>query len=137
VFTTSATPGDFLDSYTAHANVYIIKPVDLDEFDRVVAEIRNLLGHTVFAKKSVGQVADHFAELIGKLDRKPAIIGHSFGGLLTQISAGRGLSAASVAIGPAPFRGVLPCRARPEDRHVHREGPEALYQGRCADDFRN
>jgi non-heme chloroperoxidase len=37
-----------------------------------------------------------------------AVIGHSFGGLLTQILAGRGLSAVSVAIDPAPFRGVLP-----------------------------
>jgi pimeloyl-ACP methyl ester carboxylesterase len=36
------------------------------------------------------------------------VIGHSFGGLLTQILAGRGLSAVSVAISPAPFRGVLP-----------------------------
>jgi pimeloyl-ACP methyl ester carboxylesterase len=62
----------------------------------------------VFAGKSVGQVADHFAEVIGGLERKPAIIGHSFGGLLTQILAGRGLSAAAVAIDPAPFRGVLP-----------------------------
>jgi pimeloyl-ACP methyl ester carboxylesterase len=62
----------------------------------------------VFAHKTVGQVADHFADVIGKLDKKPAVIGHSFGGLLTQILAGRGLSAASVAIDPAPFRGVLP-----------------------------
>jgi len=62
----------------------------------------------VFAHKTVGQVADHFAEVIGKLDKKPAVIGHSFGGLLTQMIAGRGLSAASVAIDPAPFRGVLP-----------------------------
>jgi non-heme chloroperoxidase len=62
----------------------------------------------VFAKKTVGQVADHFQEAIEALDRKPAVIGHSFGGLLTQIIAGRGLSAASVAIDPAPFRGVLP-----------------------------
>jgi pimeloyl-ACP methyl ester carboxylesterase len=62
----------------------------------------------VFAHKSVGQVADHYEEVIGKLDKKPAVIGHSFGGLLTQIVAGRGLSAASVAIDPAPFRGVLP-----------------------------
>jgi pimeloyl-ACP methyl ester carboxylesterase len=62
----------------------------------------------VFAKKTVGQVADHVAEVIGKLTRKPAVIGHSFGGLLSQIIAGRGLSAASVAIDPAPFRGVLP-----------------------------
>ncbi len=62
----------------------------------------------VFAHKSVGQVADHFAEVIGRLERKPAVIGHSFGGLLAQIIAGRGLAAATVAIDPAPFRGVLP-----------------------------
>jgi pimeloyl-ACP methyl ester carboxylesterase len=62
----------------------------------------------VFAHKSVGQVADHFEVIIHGLVKKPAIIGHSFGGLLTQILAGRGLSAASVAIDPAPFRGVLP-----------------------------
>jgi pimeloyl-ACP methyl ester carboxylesterase len=62
----------------------------------------------VFAKKTVGQVADHFDEVIGGLTRKPAVIGHSFGGLLAQIVAGRGLAAATVAISPAPFRGVLP-----------------------------
>jgi non-heme chloroperoxidase len=62
----------------------------------------------VFAHKSVGDVAEHFGEVVGKLKKKPAVIGHSFGGLLTQIIAGRGLSAASVAIDPAPFRGVLP-----------------------------
>jgi len=62
----------------------------------------------VFAHKTVGQVADHFEDVIGKLTEKPAIIGHSFGGLLTQILAGRGVGVASVAIDPAPFRGVLP-----------------------------
>jgi pimeloyl-ACP methyl ester carboxylesterase len=62
----------------------------------------------VFAHKTVGQVADHYGDVIGKLEKKPAVIGHSFGGLLTQIVAGRGLSSASVAIDPAPFRGVLP-----------------------------
>jgi pimeloyl-ACP methyl ester carboxylesterase len=62
----------------------------------------------VFAHKTVGQVADHYARVIGLLERKPAVIGHSFGGLLAQIIAGRGLSAATVAIDPAPFRGVLP-----------------------------
>jgi pimeloyl-ACP methyl ester carboxylesterase len=61
-----------------------------------------------FANKTVGQVADRFEELIGELTTKPAVIGHSFGGLLTQILAGRGVCAASVAIDPAPFRGVLP-----------------------------
>ena len=62
----------------------------------------------VFAGKTVGQVADHYDEVIRRLDRKPAVIGHSFGGLLAQIIAGRGLAAVSVAIDPAPFRGVLP-----------------------------
>jgi non-heme chloroperoxidase len=62
----------------------------------------------VFAKKTIAQVADHVAEVIGKLSVKPAVVGHSFGGLLAQITAGRGLSAATVAIDPAPFRGVLP-----------------------------
>jgi non-heme chloroperoxidase len=62
----------------------------------------------VFAHKTVGQVADHYAEVIGRLEKKPVVIGHSFGGLLTQIVAGRGLAQASVAIDPAPFRGVLP-----------------------------
>ena len=62
----------------------------------------------VFANKTVGQVAEHYAAVIGKLDRKPAVIGHSFGGLLAQMIAGEGLSAATVAIDAAPFRGVLP-----------------------------
>jgi pimeloyl-ACP methyl ester carboxylesterase len=61
-----------------------------------------------FARKTIGQVADHFGEIIGALDRKPVVIGHSFGGLLAQILAGRGLASATVAIDPAPFRGVLP-----------------------------
>ena len=62
----------------------------------------------VFAHKTVGQVADYLAAIIGKLNQKPAVLGHSFGGLLTQIVAGRGVAAVSVAIDPAPFRGVLP-----------------------------
>jgi pimeloyl-ACP methyl ester carboxylesterase len=62
----------------------------------------------VMANKTVGQVAEHFAGVVRGLTKKPAVIGHSFGGLIAQILAGRGLSAATVAIDPAPFRGVLP-----------------------------
>lgn len=62
----------------------------------------------VLAHKTVGQVADHFDEIIRGLNRKPVVIGHSFGGLLAQILAGRGLASVTVAIDPAPFRGVLP-----------------------------
>src|SRR5687767_11056021 len=62
----------------------------------------------VLARKTIGQVADHTAEVIGRLEKKPAVMGHSTGGLLAQIIADRGLSAVTVAIDPGPFRGVLP-----------------------------
>ena len=62
----------------------------------------------VFANKTIGEVADHFANVIATLGKQPVVIGHSFGGLLAQILAGRGLAHATVAISPAPFRGVLP-----------------------------
>jgi len=62
----------------------------------------------ILANKTLKQVADHTAEVIGKLDRKPVVMGHSTGGLVAQIFAGRGLSAATVAIDPGVFRGVLP-----------------------------
>src|SRR5438876_6671352 len=62
----------------------------------------------VRAGKGIREIADYEEAIIRRLDRKPVIIGHSFGGLLTMILAGRGLAAASVAISPAPFRGVLP-----------------------------
>jgi non-heme chloroperoxidase len=62
----------------------------------------------VFAKKTLKQVADHTAEIIRALDKKPSVMGHSTGGLLAQMLAGRGLSAITVAIDPGVFRGVLP-----------------------------
>jgi non-heme chloroperoxidase len=62
----------------------------------------------VIANKTLKQVADHTTAIINALDRKPAVIGHSTGGLLAQMLAGRGLSAATVAIDPGVFRGVLP-----------------------------
>jgi len=62
----------------------------------------------VFADKHIGQIADHFDAVVRGLERKPIVIGHSFGGLLAQILAGRGLAEVCIAIDPAPFRGVLP-----------------------------
>ena len=62
----------------------------------------------VLAKKTLKQIADHTAQVIGGLTKKPAVMGHSTGGLLAQLIADRGLSAATVAIDPGPFRGVLP-----------------------------
>jgi pimeloyl-ACP methyl ester carboxylesterase len=60
------------------------------------------------AGKTIGDIADYLEAIVGELKKKPAIIGHSFGGLLAQILGGRSLSAVTVAIDPAPFRGVLP-----------------------------
>jgi pimeloyl-ACP methyl ester carboxylesterase len=61
-----------------------------------------------FAGNGIERVAAHHAAIIGRLEKKPAVVGHSFGGLLAQIVAGRGLAAATVSISPAPSRGVLP-----------------------------
>src|SRR6476660_4147961 len=60
------------------------------------------------ARKTLKQVADHTTKVIDILDKKPAVIGHSTGGLLAEMIAGRGLSAATVATDPGVFRGVLP-----------------------------
>jgi pimeloyl-ACP methyl ester carboxylesterase len=85
-----------------HATVAPGWPDDPDS----VAEARE--NPEVFAHKMVQQVTDHYLEAIGKLTTKPAVVGHSFGGLIAQKIAGEGASAVTVAIDPAPFRGVLP-----------------------------
>jgi pimeloyl-ACP methyl ester carboxylesterase len=62
----------------------------------------------VFAHKRIKDVTDHYVDVIHQLKIKPAIVGHSFGGLIAQRLAGEGVSVVTVAIDPAPFRGVLP-----------------------------
>jgi pimeloyl-ACP methyl ester carboxylesterase len=76
-----------------------------DDPDTVAAARAN---PTVFAKKTLKQVAEHTIDVVNALDKKPVVMGHSTGGLLAQIVAGRGLAAATVAIDPGVFRGVLP-----------------------------
>jgi non-heme chloroperoxidase len=71
-----------------------------------VAEARE--NPRALAGKTVGRVAAHLEEVLGRLERKPALVGHSFGGLLVQLLAGESLAEVTVAIDPAPFRGVLP-----------------------------
>jgi len=61
-----------------------------------------------FAHKMVQQVTDHYLAAIGMLSQSPAVIGHSFGGLIAQKIAGEGVAAVTVAIDAAPFKGVLP-----------------------------
>jgi pimeloyl-ACP methyl ester carboxylesterase len=65
----------------------------------------------VLAKKTLKQVADHTTEVINGLEKKPVLMGHSTGGLLAEMLAGQGLAAATVAIDPGVFRGVLPLPA--------------------------
>src|SRR5262249_42529899 len=65
------------------------------------------------ANKTVGDIADHTAFVVSRLNRKPALIGHSFGGLMVPIIAGRGLSAARVAVSPAALPGALALPASP------------------------
>jgi non-heme chloroperoxidase len=64
-----------------------------------------------FAHKMVLQVRDHYVEAISALSTRPAVIGHSFGGLIAQQLAGLGVSDATVSIDNAPFKGVLPLPA--------------------------
>ena len=60
----------------------------------------------VFAGKTIGEVANHVAEVMNALAAERAIVGHALGGLLAQIIAAHGFSRATVAIDPAPFRGI-------------------------------
>jgi pimeloyl-ACP methyl ester carboxylesterase len=55
----------------------------------------------------VGEITDHYAGIVRALDRSPIIMGHSFGGLVTELLLDRGLGAAGVAVSPAPVKGVL------------------------------
>lgn len=63
---------------------------------------------SVFARKTLKQIADHIAEIIRALKKKPVVVGHSTGGLVAQMLGGQGLAAATIAVDPGVFRGVLP-----------------------------
>ncbi len=96
------------DAWRAHVEErgYIALAPGWPDDPDTVAEARS--NPQRFAGKGVGQIVGHLAEVIRGLDRAPILIGHSFGGLFVQKLAGLGLAAATVAIDPAPFKGVLP-----------------------------
>lgn len=85
-----------------YAAVAVDWPGDQPTYEAAHAHPDSLAG------TSVADVADHVGEVVAGLHRRPALIGHSFGGLLVQMVAGRGVAAATVSIDPAPSRGVLP-----------------------------
>jgi pimeloyl-ACP methyl ester carboxylesterase len=83
---------------------------------------------TVIAEQTVPEIVSHIGTIISELDRPPIIMGHSFGGTLTQLLLDRGLGAAGVAINGAPTEGVrvqplsqiksiFPALAHPTKRH--------------------
>ncbi len=114
----SRTPVVFIHGLWALSNVwdewagyfeeagYIALTPGWPDDPETVAEARER--PAVFAGKRVERLASHLEAVSGRLGRKPVVVGHSFGGLLAQILAGRRRVAVSVAISPAPFRGVLP-----------------------------
>jgi len=58
------------------------------------------------ARLGIDKVVEHYERAIEGLDKPPIIIGHSFGGLITEILLDRGMGAAGVAIAPAPVKGI-------------------------------
>ena len=77
---------------------------------------------------TVPAITDHFEAVMDELDRPPIIIGHSAGGLMTQILLDHGYGAAGVAIDSVPaegirvvpvsqIRSIFPILKNPANRH--------------------
>ena len=71
-------------------------------------------GHVVHAPAwpqdpgiGLAEAVDHFDAFVRALPDPPILIGHSMGGLITQLLVDRGLGRAGVAIQPSKPRGVL------------------------------
>ena len=73
--------------------------------DREVGAIRR--DASALEGLGIGEIADHYETIVRRLDEPPIIMGHSFGGLVTQILLDRGLGSAGVGIAASPFRGML------------------------------
>jgi pimeloyl-ACP methyl ester carboxylesterase len=85
--------------YTTHAPAWPFK-------DATAAELRARQPHdTDLAHLTLAELVDHYADIAKSFPEKPLIIGHSLGGLITQILVNRGLAAAAVAIHSVPPQG--------------------------------
>ena len=71
------------------------------------AALRDIPPATIYGL-GLKAITDHYATIIGLLDTAPLLIGHSFGGLITQLLLGRGLGTAGIAIDPGPIAGIVP-----------------------------
>lgn len=100
---TSLSWEKWIKRYTAHGYHVIAKSwpgmdVDIDELRRDPSPVATL---------GISEIVDHYERIIRSLDSPPFIVGHSFGGLITQVLLDRGLGAAGVAIAPAPVKGII------------------------------
>jgi alpha-beta hydrolase superfamily lysophospholipase len=93
------------------------------------------------AELGIDEIVEHYEGIIRGLDGAPIIMGHSFGGLITEVLLDRGLGAAGVAIAPAPVKGIflLPFStlkvsfsALSNPRNLHRAEPLTPEQFRYA-----
>jgi alpha-beta hydrolase superfamily lysophospholipase len=95
------------------------KQGDVDQLREAAEQLRGL---------GITEIVDHYEEQIRELDEPPALIGHSFGGLIVELLLDRGLGRAGVAMSPAPPKGILvlpfsslkaaaPALAHPSKRH--------------------
>jgi pimeloyl-ACP methyl ester carboxylesterase len=71
------------------------------------AVLRNSQPDSLIATLRLKQLVDYYADIISKLPEKPILIGHSQGGLITQLLLQRGIGEAGVAYHSAPPKGVL------------------------------
>ncbi len=79
-----------------------------ESWPRLGADVEELRRHpSPLEGLGIAEIVDHYEGIIGALDRPPIIMGHSFGGLVTQLLLDRGLGAAGVAIASAPPKGVI------------------------------
>jgi pimeloyl-ACP methyl ester carboxylesterase len=93
----------WVDRYTARGLTVVAE--SWPGMDRDIEDIR--ANTSAIDHLGITEITDHYAAIISGLSSPPVIMGHSFGGLFTQLLLDRGLGAAGVAIDPAPIKGVL------------------------------
>lgn len=89
------------------ARGYTCMPIAYPGRDKPVATLKQNPTDPILSTLTLAEVIDHHVKIIRSLDEKPILIGHSFGGLLTQLMLQRDLGVAGVAIDSVPPQGVI------------------------------
>ena len=100
---TSLSWENWVTRYAAHG--YSVVASSWPGMDGDIEQLRR--DPSAIATLGIDTIVEHYEKIIRNLDSPPLIIGHSFGGLITQILLDRGLGAAGVAIAPAPVKGII------------------------------